>query len=191
MIFNPIQINRYNFNIPRWWFFALPLNGFPAEVYVPKQERIVTSQPPNLPRWWFRREWRVNLCSFRHLVSELGMAVDEVFQTESYQEEAIPKQKIGGNITFFVRGFVCVCVDLFEWWFGNSCFECFFLSFVPAMERIRFAKFLWIPTVLWLLLNWNFEPTSCVLPMAGNTSLGTKQEYHALIAFRILQWQGW
>ena len=46
------------------------------------------------------------------------------FETESYQEEA-KKQTIGGQHHIFCVGF---CVYLFEWWFGNSCFERFFSS---------------------------------------------------------------
>ena len=98
------------------------------------------------------------------------------------------KQTIGGNITFFVWGFVCIYLS---GGLETLALSVSFLPFIPTMERIRLPKFLWIPTVLWLLLNWNLEPTSCVLPMAGNTPLVAKQEYHALIAFRILQWQGW
>lgn len=70
----------------------------------------------------------------------------------SFSEEAIPKQKIGGNITFFVWGFVCISIWVVVW---KPLFWVFFFKFVPTMKRIRFPKFVWISTLLWLLLNWN------------------------------------
>lgn len=66
------------------------------------------------------------------------------FETESYQEEA-KKQTIGGNITFFVWGFVCIYLS---GGLETLALSVSFLPFIPTMERIRLPKFLWIPTVL-------------------------------------------